>query len=204
MSATPASARWMYTHAFAAHLLNIVEVQQQRGVPLEAIRCGQQRREGILMRQEVLPWQVAAAAAAEATAEPSNITKNMLVADTGSPASCCLGVKSASAIQAAASRIQYHLHCCCCCAHHPTWGFIEHYCPPCRQLPCFNLATASAVQAAVFAYRYTWEAAVVLTVPLGGSRSSTAPLQAACLVAPSCGHCPGAPAASAPLPASTP
>jgi hypothetical protein len=72
----------MYTHAFAAHLLNIVEVQQQRGVPLEAICCGQQRRKGILMRQEVLPWQVAAAAAAAAAAarpEPRHVTDALLV-----------------------------------------------------------------------------------------------------------------------------
>jgi hypothetical protein len=48
-----------------AHLRNIVKVQQQRCVALEAVGSGQQRREGILMRQEVLTWQVTAAAAAQ-------------------------------------------------------------------------------------------------------------------------------------------
>jgi hypothetical protein len=45
------------------HLCNIVKVQQQRCVALEAVGSGQQRRKGILMRQEVLTWQVPAAAA---------------------------------------------------------------------------------------------------------------------------------------------
>jgi hypothetical protein len=74
--------------------------------------------------------------------------------------------------------------------------------PPLQAASLFEPRNSICSTSSCFAYRYTWEAAVLLTVPLGGSRSSTAPLQAACLVAPSCGHCPGAPAASAPLPAS--
>jgi hypothetical protein len=64
--ATPASACQICTHASAAHLLHVVQVQQQRSVPLEAVGCSQQRRKSIFMRQEELPWQVAAATAAEA------------------------------------------------------------------------------------------------------------------------------------------
>lgn len=46
-----------------AHLRDVVEIQQQRGVALEAVGRRQQRRERVLVRQKVLALQVAARAA---------------------------------------------------------------------------------------------------------------------------------------------
>lgn len=57
------------------HLLHIIEVQQQCCMPLEAVCCGQQGREGVLVSQEMLARQVPAGEASAQATEQQRCTQ---------------------------------------------------------------------------------------------------------------------------------